>query len=145
MNAHIFLFFFSPCCSIDGVDNLINLMQDFSCFLPSSNHLLLSHVHCLSRCLDSTKGIILFLWIIQYKSFSWRILSEKLKNFSSPAEIQTAELLRRKPMLWPLCRRAQLRSSVTGLLAQPVSLKGKVTSSRPRANSNHFSLLRSII
>ena len=48
--------FFSPCMYIyggyslilhalyiDGVNNLIALMQDFSRFLPSSNHLILSH------------------------------------------------------------------------------------------------------
>ena len=69
----IFHIFFSPCCSTDGVDNLIDLMQYFSCFLPSLNRLLLSCIHSL------------FFYIVSTNPYHRPILPTRKSSKSSSA------------------------------------------------------------
>ena len=52
--------FFSPCCSVDGIDNLINLMRDPHVFSSSLNHLILSCNHPTFAC----RFLHLFLFVI---------------------------------------------------------------------------------
>ena len=74
MNAHIFFLFFSPCWQFNRFD------ARFFTFLPSFNHLLLSHVHSL---------------------FEVSLLKQGLRDVSHPGSI-----LARPPRLVKSCGRA---------------------------------------
>ena len=86
----IFQIFFSPCCSIDGVDHLIDLMQ-LSHVLPSSNHLRLSHVHsllkslpCMQRLRDvSNLGIMMTDTKIEWRFFLKKLTSPRFEPWTS--------------------------------------------------------------
>ena len=120
MNTHYQ--FFSPCCSTSGVDHLIELRTrtgpSFLVFLRSPLEVTFSYFvsldfetvqqcYTIARLFPASSfwALSFFSSIAEHTLFWFESMKIRVwvGKIFPPAEIWTADLLHRKPMLWPLC------------------------------------------
>ena len=114
--------FFSPCCSTSGVDHLIELRTrtgpSFLVFLRSPLEVTFSYFvsldfetvqqcYTIARLFPASSfwALSFFSSIAEHTLFWFESMKIRVwvGKIFPPAEIWTADLLHRKPMLWPLC------------------------------------------